>query len=104
MKKRSKKSELIHVKNVLNGLLRNCRKESDTDLGEIRQIWNAILDKSVIENAQPAALKDGILLVKIKSPTLTHQLRFQLSDIIENINIAMSDARITEIKLTIGNF
>lgn len=104
MTDRPEKAEAIHIKNILDTLVRSCRKESDTELTQIREIWNALLSKAITQNAQPAALKDNVLLVKIKSPTLTHQLRFQLNDIINDINYTMGYTRITEIKLKIGNF
>ena len=103
MRRKYTKSDSVHIKDVLNKLICNCRKESDTELDKIRKIWNSTFNKAVTENARPAALNKGILLITVKSSTVTHQLRFQLNDIIKHINQAMGQQRITDIKLKIGN-
>lgn len=102
--KRSKNSESVHVREVLHTLILSCRKETHTELDIIRRIWNSALNASVTANAQPAALKESILLVTVKSSTVAHQLRFQLLDIMEKINIEMGHDRISEIKLKTGTF
>ena len=103
MKRKYTKSDSVHVKDVLNKLIRNCRKESSTELAAIRQAWNQTFNKVITDNAQPAALKDGVLLIAVKSSTLIYQLRFQINDIIQHINQAMGQQRICDIKLKIGN-
>ena len=102
--RRSKKSESVHIKEVLNALILSCRKETQSELDIIRRIWRSTLPEPVTGNAQPAALKEGILLVTVKSSTVTHQLRFQLNDIIKKINHEMGHDRISEIKLKTGTF
>ncbi len=105
MKKyRSKNSDYVHIKDVLSSVIRNCRKESNTELSEIRKIWNSMLDKAVTDNAQPMALKGATLLIIVKSSTLTHQLRFITKDIIQAINRGTGRHQITEIKLKTGSF
>jgi predicted nucleic acid-binding Zn ribbon protein len=103
-KKRQRKSESIHIKDVLSDILRHCRTEKNTELAEIRKIWNAILDQTISDNAQPTALKGSILLVTVKSSTLTHQLRFLVQEIITAINQMSGRSRITEIKIKTGTF
>jgi len=103
-KNRQRKSESIHIKEVLSAIIRNCRTETSTELAEIRKIWNAILDKTISDNAQPTALKGSILLVTVKSSTLTHQLRFLTQDIIQAVNRMSDRLRITEIKIKTGTF
>ena len=103
MRRKYTKSDSVHIKDVLNKLICNCRKESDTELDKIRKVWDSTFNKAVTENARPAALNNGILLITVKSSTVTHQLRFQLNDIIKHINQAMGQQRITDIKLKIGN-
>lgn len=102
--KRPRKSESIHIKEVLAGIIRNCRTETHSELSEIRKSWNAILDNAVTDNAQPTALKGSTLLVTVKSSTLTHQLRFLAQDIITAINQMSGRSRITEIKIKTGTF
>jgi hypothetical protein len=46
-------------------------------------------------------LKNGILLVHVKSSTLIHQLRFMANDIMALMNQSLGDDRISEIKFKI---
>ncbi len=103
-KQRSRNSKYVHIKDVLSTVIRSCRKESNTELSEIRKIWDSVFDKAVTDNAQPTALRNTTLLITVKSSTLTHQLRFLTNDIIEAINRGTDHHRITEIKLKTGSF
>jgi hypothetical protein len=103
-KKRSRNSEYIHIKEVLSSVIRTCRKESNPVLSEIRKTWNAELDKVITDNAQPTALKGSILLVTVKSSTLSHQLRYLTNDILNVINRGAENYRISELKIKTGNF
>jgi len=102
--RRSKKSESVHIKNVLSSIIRNCRKESNTELSKIKKTWNAELDKTITDHAQPTALKGSALLVTVESSTLTQQLRFLTNEIIHIINHKAENYRISELKLKTGNF
>ena len=103
-KKRPRKSESIHIKEVLSSVIRTCRKESNTVLSEIRKTWNAELDKIITDHAQPTALKGSILLITVKSSTLSHQLRYLTNDILHVINNRAENYRISELKIKTGNF
>jgi predicted nucleic acid-binding Zn ribbon protein len=103
-KKRSQHSEYIHIKDVLSSVIRTCRKESNTVLSEIRKIWNAELDRVITDHAQPTALKGTILLVTVKSSTLSHQLRYMTNDILYIINRGAESYRISELKIKTGSF
>ncbi len=103
-KKRSRSSEYIHIKEVLSSVISTCRKESNTVLSEIRKTWNAELDKVITDHAQPTALKGSILLVTVKSSTLSHQLRYLTNDILNVINRQAKNYQISELKIKTGNF
>jgi len=78
------------------------RKEKYSDLSQIREIWNSVLDPSITTHAQPAALKGTTLLVHTASSTVSLQLRFILPDIIKNLNAAMNEPVVHEIKCKVG--
>ena len=103
-KQRSRKSESIHIKEVLSSVIRSCRKESNTVLSQIRKTWNAELDVAITDHAQPTALKGSILLITVKSSTLSHQLRFMTHDILRMINRREANYRISELKIKTGTF
>ncbi len=99
---RRKKSEFSHIREVLAQILQDVRKESNSDLSRIREIWNGVLDPVISGNAQPAALKADILLVHVRSTTVTQQLRFINTEIIDQINRVIGDTRIRQIKYKVG--
>lgn len=103
-KKRPRKSESIHIKEVLSAVIRTCRKESNTVLSGIRKTWNSELDKAITDHAQPTALKGSVLLITVKSSTLSHQLRYMTNDILHVINRKAENYRISELKIKTGTF
>lgn len=102
--KRLQNADTVHIKKVLTGIIRNCRKESNTVLSDIRKVWNRKLDKAVTDHAQPTALKDHTLLITVKSSTLAHQLRFLTQDILKMINADIRNYQISELKIKTGNY
>ena len=103
-KKRSQNSEYIHIKEVLSAVIRTCRKESNTVLSEIKRTWNTELDQAITDHAQPTAVKGSILLITVKSSTLSQQLRFLSNDILRVINHKTEHYQISELKIKTGNF
>ncbi len=99
---RKRQGEYSHISEVLSGIVKTIRSESATDLSMIREEWNRIVDPAIAAHARPEALKKDILLVKVASSTLTHRLRFMTPGLIEQINRAMGEDRITEIRYTTG--
>ena len=95
-------SGFTHIKEVIESILPQCRRESDTAMGRIRKIWNDVLPPEVTENAQPAAIKSDILLVHVRSSTLTHQLRFLVEEIKQHLNAADNAYPINSIKFKVG--
>ena len=100
---RKKKTEFSHIRDVLTQIIKSVRQESNSDLSRIQGIWNSVMDPAIADNAQPAALKADILLVHVRSTTVTHQLRFVTADIIDQINRVIGKTRITQIKYKVGS-
>ena len=102
--RRPANAKYAHIKDVLATVLENCRKESCADLARVKNIWNAELDPLITAHAQPTAIRSGILLVTVKSSTLTHQLRFLAKDIIHVINSEARQPLVSELKIITGHF
>lgn len=102
MKNNRRSGDLTHIADVLSGIVKSVRRESNTELDRIREAWSRVVDSAISENTRPAALKNDILLVHVASSTLTHQLRFLTPMIIEQINRVMGDGRIGQIKYKIA--
>jgi hypothetical protein len=99
--KRASQSGFTHIKDVIVDIIGNCRVSDNAEFIEIQRIWKHCVENTVIDHAIPASFKNGVLLIHVKSPTLTQQLRYQAKDIIQQINHALGENRISEIKLKI---
>ncbi|MGM0451792.1 MAG: DUF721 domain-containing protein [Thermodesulfobacteriota bacterium] len=97
-----KAGQFTHIGDLLPGIVKSMRRETDTELARIRDIWNQVLEPEIAEHAQPAALKNDALLVHVASPTLTQQLRFLTPEIIKQLNRVIGAGRINEIKYKVG--
>ncbi|MFW6334475.1 MAG: DUF721 domain-containing protein [Desulfosalsimonas sp.] len=100
--KRTKNKNFSHIGDVLSGIIREVRRESDSELAKIRELWEHGLDPVISENSRPEALKNDVLLVRVASSTVTQQLRFFTQDIIKQLNRALGDDRIGSIHYKVG--
>ncbi|MCF8029086.1 MAG: DUF721 domain-containing protein [Desulfobacteraceae bacterium] len=99
---RSPNERFTHISEVLTRVVGQIRRETDTELSRIQQIWQQVLDPVIAENSRPAALKNDILLVHVASSTVTQQMRFLTPDIIEQLNRVLGDERIGKIQYKMG--
>ena len=100
--KRRRRGEFSHIADVLSGIVKNIRRESETELFRIRDIWESVVDPAIAESTRPTALKDDILLVLAESSTVVHRLRFLTPGIIEQINRVLGHSRIGRITYKVG--
>ena len=99
---RKKKAEFVHIGSIIDNVLKMYRRESDTGLNEIWNLWNSTVGSSIAENAKPAAIKGRLLLVHVASSAWIHQLQFLKDDIIRTMNMASGKEMIEDIKFKIG--
>lgn len=96
-------SEFTHIKDIIETIIPRCRREANAEMAGIRRIWDNVLPAEIRENAQPAALKNDILLVHVRSSTVTHQLRFLVEEIKQHLNNAPERSRpVNSIKFKVG--
>ncbi len=96
-------SEFTHIKDVIETIIPRSRREANAEMAGIRRIWDAVLPAEITKNAQPAALKNDILLVHVSSSTVTHQLRFLVEEIKQHLNSAPERSRpLNAIKFKVG--
>ncbi len=99
--KRPSQPNFTHIKDLIDQIIGNCRICDNSEFIEIQRIWADKIRADIAENAHPAALKNGILYIHVKSPTLIHQLRFMSEGIKTLMNNALGDDRISGIKFKI---
>ena len=100
--KKREASDFTHIREILDAILPQGRREGDTEIAKIRRIWNQILPAEMAEHAQPAVLKNDVLTVHVTSSTLTHQLRFMTEEIKEHLNADENSSQINAIKFKVG--
>ena len=99
-----KNTTFHHIGSLLDGVFSSLRREKPTDLSLVREAWERIIDPVIARAARPAALKGEILLVHTQSPTVTHQLRFMIPGIIEDLNRELGRPLVREIKCRASGF
>lgn len=103
MVKRDRKvAELTHLKNFIHQVLHGCRKDSIQQLTQICSLWNHAVGEVIAKNAQPAALKEKVLIVHVNSSPWIQQLQFLKREIVEKINQASEQEILEDIKFKIG--
>lgn len=100
--KRRNNEKFSHIGEVLSEVVRQVRRESDSELARIQELWQHGLDPIISENSRPEALKNDILLVNVASSTVIQHLRFLTPQITEQLNRALGDDRIGRIQYKIG--
>jgi predicted nucleic acid-binding Zn ribbon protein len=102
MKSRDKRSDFVHIRNVIDDVLKPYRSEPDFELKNVWDLWDDVVGKTIAQNARPAAFKGKLLIVHVSSSTWIHQLQFLKNDMIAKLNTALGKPLIVEIKFKIG--
>jgi predicted nucleic acid-binding Zn ribbon protein len=102
MKKDKKNNGVEHIGAVIQNVLKTYQCESDGHLAQVWHLWNSTVGETIAANAQPEAFKGRILLVNVTSSVWLQQLRFLKENIINNINDALGETFVEEIKFKIG--
>jgi predicted nucleic acid-binding Zn ribbon protein len=104
MQGRKHKKDFVHIGSIIADVLKQYRRESDSELIRVWHVWDEVVGETIAANAQPAAFKNDLLLVHVTSSTWIHQLQFLKTDIISKLNTALDKPVVAEIKFKIGPF
>jgi predicted nucleic acid-binding Zn ribbon protein len=102
MKSRDKRSDFVHIRNILDDVLKPYRSKPDFELKNVWGLWDEAVGKTIAQNARPAAFKGKLLIVHVGSSSWIHQLQFLKNDMIAKLNTALGKPLIAEIKFKIG--
>lgn len=102
MKNPDKQSDFVHIRNILDDVLKPYRSKPDFELTEVWRLWDEAVGESIAQNARPAAFKGKLLIVHVSSSTWLHQLQFLKKDMITQLNAALGKPLIEELKFKIG--
>ncbi|OSM06828.1 hypothetical protein MAIT1_00301 [Magnetofaba australis IT-1] len=64
--------------------------------------WHRAITPHIARHTEPVRLSDGVLTVRVDSPSWLQELTFLKPDIIARLNDAMPDARVRDIRFTQG--
>jgi predicted nucleic acid-binding Zn ribbon protein len=102
MGKRKNTPRVGHIGDIINHVLKTCRRDCDGDLSQVWSLWDAAVGDVIAKNARPEAFKGKLLLVNVNSSAWMHQLQFLKKDMIEKINTALGKELVQDIKFKIG--
>jgi predicted nucleic acid-binding Zn ribbon protein len=102
MKNSDKRSDFVHIRSILDDVLKPYQSGPDFELKEVWRLWDEAVGKTIAENARPAAFKGQLLMVHVSSSAWIHQLQFLKNDLITKLNMALGKPLIEEIKFKIG--
>ncbi|MFH1984054.1 MAG: DUF721 domain-containing protein [Pseudomonadota bacterium] len=89
---------------VLPSVLKGIRKDVDTGLLQVWEIWRTVVGAAIADNAQPAAFKGDMLIVNVANSVWCHHLQFLKSDVLRQLNQALGQDCIRDIKFKIGTW
>ncbi len=102
MKDEPKRSDFVHIGNIINDVIKQYRCEPEFALKEVWQLWDEAVGEAIAQNARPAAFKGKLLIVHVISSAWIHQLQFLKNDLISKLNAALGKPLVEEIKFKIG--
>jgi predicted nucleic acid-binding Zn ribbon protein len=70
----------------------------------IWRVWDRAVGAEIARNARPAAIKGPLLLVHVTSSTWLHHLQYRKGDLLAQLNDALGQAVVSDIKFKIGSF
>jgi predicted nucleic acid-binding Zn ribbon protein len=97
-----KSKEVVHIRQILGGVLKTVRSDADAEMIEVWQIWERAVGDLIAGNTRPAAFKGKLLLVHASSSAWIHQLQFLKAELIEKLNAQLGRELVSDIKFKIG--
>lgn len=92
----------MRLDEILNKVLTTARVELDLELHKLWEHWPHVVGNAIADNAHPAVIKGGLLLVHVSSSPWLHELQYLKIELIEKLNTALGKKTITEIRFKIG--
>jgi hypothetical protein len=97
-----KSKEVVHIRQILGGVLKACRSDMDVEMIEVWRIWASAVGELIAGNTRPAAFKGKLLLVYASNSAWMHQLQFLKAELIGKVNAELGRELVSDIKFKIG--
>ena len=86
------------IKESLVEILSNEKLKTAFDKGSLSMCWKESVGVSINENTTIKSFKNGILIIKTKTPVWRNELLFQKKDIIRKLNSKLEKNKIKDIR------
>ena len=90
-----------HIGDILRNTLEKWLNTTGEPITRIWEVWEAAVGRDIAGAVRPAYLKKELLIVHVPSSVWIQQLQFSKRTIIDNINNAVGDRLVSEIKFKI---
>lgn len=77
--------------------------ESGMRLGRLGRAWAAVVGERLAEECTPAALEDGVLVIRASSSAWATQLTFLTEEIADRANLALGTPVVREVRVAVGS-
>ena len=98
----NKSDRFVKVGHLIKDVLRSQRKHADAKMIRVWDVWTTAVGEPIGSNTNPAAFKGKLLIVNVVDSAWLQQLWLLKKDIIRNINDAVGEDIVAEIKFKIG--
>ena len=88
--------------NALSEALRHANLGVNLQMGRLWNRWDQVVGPTVSQNAKPAVIKGGLLIVHVSSTPWMQQLQFLKADIMDRLNSDLGRSVIEDIRFKIG--
>jgi len=92
-----------HIGTIIDNALKEFRVASDSEMTRIWDLWDDAVGDTIAQNAKPGAFKKDVLLVHVSNSTWMHHLRFLKQQMMDDINRALGQNLVKEIKFKIAS-
>ena len=86
------------IKDSLTEILSNEKLKPAFEKGKISSCWKESVGVLINENTSIKSFKNGILIIKTKTPVWRNELLFQKMDIIQKLNSKLEKNKIKDIR------
>jgi len=102
MKARKRMVKPVPLESILSRALQRANIDINPDLFKLWTRWPDLVGPTIAENAKPAVIKKGMLIVHVTSTPWIQQLQYLKEDIIEKLNRELGEERIEDVRFKIG--
>lgn len=99
-----KNKKPIHIRDIIQAAIGTQFRSSDSQLLQLWDIWEQAVGDMIAQNARPSAFNGKLLIVEVSDSSWLHQLGFLKEEMKININNALKQNIVEEIKFKIAAF